>query len=110
MDHSNVASARFDVNRNSSVETLVLVGGLGETNRASGFLRIVHVYRSGVGSTVASAPKPRTRKLCSPSARSLYRYGDAHASHSPWSSLHSLAHDAHDTPPKDTVHRNVACD
>ena len=110
MDHSKVAPARFDVSRNSRVATLVLAGGLGETNHASGFLRIVHVYRSGVGSAVASAPRPRTRKLCSPSARSLYRNGDVHASQAPWSSLHSLAHAAHAAPPKDTVHRNVACD
>ena len=110
MDHSNVAPARFDVNENSCVATLVFKGGRGETNHASGFLRIVHVYRSGVGSAVASPPKPRTRKLCSPSARSSYRYGDAQLSQAPWSSLHSLAHAAHAVPLKETVHRNVACD
>ena len=109
-DHSNVAPARFDVNRNSRVATLVFAGGRGETNRASGFLRIVHVYRSGVGSAVASPPMPRTRKLCSPSSRSSYRNGDVQLTHAPWSSLHSLAHAAHAAPPKDTVQRNVACD
>ena len=110
MDHSNVASTRFDVNENSCVATLVFKGGRGETNHASGFLRIVHVYRSGVGSAVASPPIPRTRKLCSPSSRSSYRNGDVQLTHAPWSSLHSLAHAAHAAPPKDTVQRNVACD
>ena len=110
MDHSNVAPARFDVNENSCAATLVFKGGRGETNHASGFLRIVHVYRSGVGSAVASPPKPRTRKLCSPSARSSYRYGDAQLSQAPWSSLHSPRTPRTLVPLKETVHRNVACD
>ena len=40
---------------------------------------IVHEYVAGVASVIPAASVARTAKVCVPSARLLYAFGDAHA-------------------------------
>ena len=66
--YSNTASFLLEPRYNVTVATLVAATGT-TANRTSTRYRIVHVNLAGVASGAPSPPNPRTRKLCSPSAK-----------------------------------------
>ena len=105
--YSNTASFLFEPRCIVTVDAFVAAAGTTAKFTSTRY-RIVHVNLAGVGSGAPSPPKPRTRKLCSPSGKFWYDVGEAHVVHAPSSSMHSLWHPAHSVSPNHTRHRNRA--
>jgi hypothetical protein len=70
------------------VELTVPLGPL-EIAVSGAIVSTVQLRVAGVGSALPTASAARTEKVCGPSARPEYDFGDVHAAHAPASSLHS---------------------
>src|ERR1044072_86782 len=102
--HSNVVPS-MDENLRSAVVALVKPGGALSIVVSGGLESTVHVYCTGIGSTLLYTSTARARTVCGPCSRTLNVVGEVQAEYGPASSRHSNRDPG---PGSDDANANVA--